>query len=121
MKRGPHRKEKKVLSAAGLLAVVRKSFSQIIPLRKERTVSFVDCIMSALAIFSLKFPSLLAFDDDQVDPIVQHNLNTLFGIKNVPCDTYMREILDEVDPRQLRHSYLAVFHEAQKRKTTGAL
>ena len=54
--------------------------------------------MSALAMFGLKSPSLLAFDDASNDPVVRYNLKSLYLIKNVPSDTRMREILDEVDP-----------------------
>ena len=96
--------------------MARESFSQITSPKQERKISFLDCIMSALAIFSLKFPSLLAFDDNKADPVIQHNLKALFEVENVPCDTYMRELLDEVDPRELRQSYLSIFHEAQRGK-----
>jgi hypothetical protein len=116
MKRGSHKKEKKALSAAGLLSVVRESFSHLTPAKQKRKISFLDCIMSALAIFNLKFPSLLAFDDNKADPVIQHNLKTLFEVKNVPCDTHMREVLDDVDPKELRQSFLSVFHEAQRGK-----
>jgi hypothetical protein len=72
--------------------------------------------MSGLAIFSLKSPSLLAFDKQRDEKIVTHNLGSLFAIKNVPSDTYLREILDEINPKDLRESYLAIFHEAQRSK-----
>src|ERR1700733_9619607 len=99
MKRGPHKKEKKTLSAGGLLACVRAVFEQIANHRQERKLSLTDCLMSALAMFSLKSPSLLAFDEGRAEPLVQRNIQTLFQVENVPCDTYMREVLDEVAPR----------------------
>ena len=116
MKRGPHQREKKTLSAAGLLQTVRDSFKHIPTHRRERTVSLTDCLMSALAMFSLKSPSLLAFDEGKAEPIVQNNIQTLFQVDHVPCDTYMREVLDTVDPKDLRSSFLSVFHEAQRGK-----
>lgn len=116
MKRGPHQREKKILSAAGLLETVRESFEQISNHRRERTVSLTDCLMSALAMFSLKSPSLLAFDEGKAELIVQKNIQTLFKVDHVPCDTYMREVLDEVNPKDLRHCFLSVFHEAQRGK-----
>ena len=51
--------------------------------------------MSAFAMFSLKAPSLLAFDKERAEG----NLHTIYGIERVPCDTHMREILDRVLPR----------------------
>jgi hypothetical protein len=72
--------------------------------------------MSALAVFSLKSPSLLAFDEEREEELVRHNLKTLYGIKNVPCDSYMREVLDEIEPKTIRESFLAVFNEVQRGK-----
>ncbi|MBS0627634.1 MAG: transposase [Verrucomicrobia bacterium] len=72
--------------------------------------------MSALAMFSLKSPSLLAFDNGRAEPIVQKNLQTLFKIDHAPSDTYMREVLDEVDPKDIRDSFLNIFYEAQRGK-----
>ena len=54
--------------------------------------------MSAFALFSLKSPSLLAFDKERTEG----NLHTIYGIQRVPCDTHMREILDPVSPESLR-------------------
>jgi len=52
----------------------------------------------------------------KAEPIVEKNLRTLFEIKNVPCDTHMREVLDKIDPKELRKSFLGVFYEAQRGK-----
>ena len=126
MKRGPHHKEKKSLSAPGLLNTVRGVFLGIsIPFSKEQdlekrgkkqNITLADCLMSALAMFSLKSPSLLLFDRNRKDRIIMHNLKTLYGIENVPSDTYMRERLDDVQPANLRDCYLSIFHEAQRGK-----
>lgn len=116
MKRGPQKREKKSLSITGLLDNVRGVFSQINNSIKSRRISLLDCLMSALAMFSLKSPSLLAFDQGKAEPTVEENLKTLFMIENIPSDTYMREVLDEIDPKKLRDCYLSVFHEAQRGK-----
>ena len=116
MKRGPHYKEKKSLSTAGLLKNVRKVFDNMPNKKRDNTIGISDCLMSALAMFSLKAPSLLAFDEQKQDKIVSHNLRTLYGVKNIPCDTYMREVLDEVDPKDIRDCFLSIFYEAQRSK-----
>ena len=54
--------------------------------------------MSGLAVFGLKYPSLLNFDEDQDDPIIRHNLKTLYGVDLAPCDSQLREICDPVNP-----------------------
>jgi hypothetical protein len=116
MKREPHKNENKSLSIKNLLRITKESFSQIHSEKDPKEISTSDCLMSALAVFSLKSPSLLSFDKQRQEETVQHNLQTLFSIKNVPCDTYMREVLDEIDPQMIRKVFLDVFHELQRGK-----
>ncbi len=72
--------------------------------------------MSGLAVFGLKFPSLLQFDEGRQDEVIQHNLSTLYNITNIPSDTYMREPLDQVDFRWIRPAFTAVFFLLQRGK-----
>jgi len=107
-------KIRKYLSASGLYNLVRSGFSQIEDQRTEKAeISLVDTLMSGFALFSLKDPSLLAFDARREEP---ENLHTVYGIENVPCDSYLRTILDGVSPESLRHVYKNVFREAQRGK-----
>lgn len=46
--------------------------------------------------FSLKEPSLLAFDERRDDS----SLKNLYKIKSIPSDTQHRVILDSVDPQE---------------------
>ena len=116
MKHRPHQREKKTLSMTGLLGVVREVFTKIPRTVKRQTISLADCLMSALAMFGMKSPSLLAFDGPKLEETVLHNLQTLYEVSNPPSDTHMREVLDEVDPKALRETFLSVFHEAQRGK-----
>jgi hypothetical protein len=58
--------------------------------------------MSGLAIFKLKFPSLLQFEESKNENPIKQNLKNLFNLESVPCDTYLRECLDEIDYKFLR-------------------
>lgn len=121
MKRGPQNREKKLLSATGLLREVRKIFEKILSIRtnargRDRNISVADSLMSALAMFSLKSPSLLAFDQALKEPAIGHNLKSLYHVKQAPSDTYMREELDEVSPENLRECFLSIFEAAQRGK-----
>ena len=112
---------RKFLSAVGLLTIVRTEFKKITPPREptlpKQGISFADCLMSAFAMFSLKYPSLLQFDTHhRIDPQVRHNLGSLYGIEQVPCDTTMRERLDEGDPATLRKVYKRLFAFLQRGK-----
>ena len=118
---GIHSSEKKDLSAKGMLRAIREIFeaipeSQRDPRGLKNAISTADCLMSALALFGLKFPSLLQFDNGSDDPVIKHNLRTLYRVRDVPSDTYMRERLDKVDPQALRAAFVKVFSLIQRGK-----
>ena len=104
---------RKHLSADALFAQVRSGFANIPDYRlSEPEIALTDALMSAFAMFSLKSPSLLAFDKQRVEG----NLERIYGIDPVPCDTQMREILDPVAPKWLRPVFIKVFRQLQRGK-----
>ena len=111
---------RKYLSAQGLLSVIHKQFKKIKsprePIPRSSPITTTDCLMSGLAMFSLKYPSLLKFDESKNETLVKHNLQTLFHVKQTPSDTYMRERLDIQDPNQLRKTYKVLFSCVQRGK-----
>lgn len=77
--------------------------------------SNITCLMSGLALFTLKFPSLLKFDlTTRQGGIVGQNIKNLFQIKAVPSDTYMRERLDEINPAICRQAFTRIFARLQR-------
>lgn len=117
MKRGPQKREGKQLSAKQLLLRAKIVFDKVPDHRgKDRSISLADSLMSALAMFSLKSPSLLAFDQARKNKIISHNLKTLYLVKQSPSDTYMREELDEVDPEDIREVFCTMFNAVQRHK-----
>src|SRR5918912_772022 len=103
----------KYLSADALFALVRKAFASLGDHRLGTPdIALSDALMSAFAMFSLKSPSLLAFDKERAED----NLHHLYGLERVPCDTSMREILDPVAPESLRPVFKQVFTHLQRRK-----
>ena len=97
---------------------MRESFTRIEDHRTEQAkISLVDTLMSGFALFSLKDPSLLAFDERREEP---ENLQTIYSIEQIPCDTQMRTILDEVEPEKLRLVYKDMFGQVQRGKELGA-
>ena len=92
---------RKQLNADALFASIRQKLEKIPEFRiGEPNISIPDALMSAFAIFSLKDPSLLQFDNRRKDPAERQNLETIYGIKNIPSDTRMREIDDDIDPKK---------------------
>jgi hypothetical protein len=111
-------KVRKHLSADALFGLVRNGFAHIPDYRlSEPDISLADALMAAFAMFSLKAPSLLAFDKERAEG----NLHTIYGIERVPCDTYMREILDPVSPKWLRPVFTSVFRQLQRGKALEAM
>jgi len=118
---GVHSVEKKQLSAMGMLQKVRSIFEKVpepprSPQGVKAQISLPDCLMSGLAVFGLKFPSLLQFDESQEEEVIGHNLKSLYGVNNAPSDTTMRARLDEVDPRALRPAFTSIFSLLQRGK-----
>ena len=111
-------RERKHLSADALFRVVRSGFAAIPDYRLSDTdISLTDALMAAFALFSLKSPSLLAFDKHRVEG----NLGTIYAIDHVPCDTQMREILDPVSPESVRPLFKSVFGQLQRGKALEAM
>ena len=104
------------LSISGLLKNTRQLFEQIPDQQSRCSIPLADHLMSGLAIFGLKYPSLLQFDQDRFDETTAPNLKTLYGIQQVPSDTYLRERLDRVDPKSLRKVYTQLLHVLQRGK-----
>ena len=109
---------RKQLSAPGLLKTVRRCFSQIPEHRARRPeIPLADALMSGLAVFGLKYPALLQFDQAYSnEATVRHNLKTLYGVERAPCDSQLRTILDPVQPEHLRSAFRAVHREVQRGK-----
>ncbi len=78
---------RKHLSADFLYKLLRLGFEKIPDHRGRKcTISLEAALMSALAMFALKAPSLLAFQERRNDD----NMRNLFGIAQVPSDTHLR-------------------------------
>jgi len=104
---------RKHLSADALFRLVQSGFASLPDHRVGETeIALADALMSAFAMFSLKAPSLLAFDKERAEG----NLHTIYGIEQVPCDTHMREILDPVSPKWLRPVFKSVLRQLQRGK-----
>ena len=108
-------KVRKYLSADSLFKMIWEQFKQISDSRKgNTTISLCDALMSAFAMFSLKDPSLLAFDERRKEE--DHNLKNIFGIEQIPCDTQMREVIDNIPDESIRPAFLANFRRLQRGK-----
>lgn len=101
------------LSMPGMLAALRDVFKKT-PDKSNGNISLLDCLFSGFALFSLKYSSLLQYDNERKE--YAGNLKNLFGINQAPCDTYLRERLDEVDPKIFRAGFKRLFRSIQRGK-----
>jgi len=107
---------KGMLSCLTLSQIVRESFSQIqdTSSQRARRISLTDSLMSGFAVFSLKYPSLLQFDQHVAEEMISHNLHSIYKIDNIPSDTQMRERLDELPAASLRKTFKTLFAQCQR-------
>jgi hypothetical protein len=105
-------RQRRHLHFDALIHRVRKRFETLPEPRRCPSFPLPDTLMAGLALFSLKDPSLLAFCGRALD----HNLHSVFGLKAIPSDTQMREILDDVAPNCLRPAFNDIFRQVQRGK-----
>jgi hypothetical protein len=107
---------RKHLSAEGLLRTVRRVLAQI-PDAPGHDIALVDYLLSGLALFGLKYPSLLQFEHDHREAATTRaNLKALYGVERAPSDTRFRERLDALEPSELRPLYTRLFARLQRGK-----
>ena len=115
MKKKNIHKARKRFRKKRLLETVHRCFAAIEDPITGRGFALTDYLMSGLAIFSLKYPSLLEFDQaarENEIPVLR-NLRNLFGIQQVPSDSGLRKRLDQLNPRQLRPVFKTLFSQLQ--------
>lgn len=108
---------RKSLCADTLISDIHRCFQKIADPRKltrTTSISFTDVLMSGLAVFGLKFPSLLKYDQNR--DTLDRNLLSLYHIGQPPSDSYMRERLDELDPKFIRPAFKKMFAKLQRGK-----
>jgi hypothetical protein len=80
---------------------------------RNASIRLQDIFMSAIAIFQFKYPSLLSLDQGRTKKEIQ-NLKTMFNIRQIPSDTGMREVLDEVAPATIQGLFGKLLSEVSK-------
>ncbi len=106
------------LSGENLLNIVYTTLNKITDssFKDMRKIKLIDCLMSGYALFSLKYSSLLQFDkNNREEGLIKNNLTNLYKVKEVPSDTYMREVLDLIEPnKHLRKPFKKLLAEFQR-------
>ena len=81
-----------------------KQFRRFTDTRDEnQSITMQDALMSGYAVFSLKDPSLLQFNNERTNR--EENLKSIYKVNKAPSDSGMRGILDEVELKEMKKVY----------------
>jgi len=113
---------KKHLSFTALRNIISERFNQLPDERQRGMLRFElhDCLMSAFAMMLFQDPSLCAFQRRLFDALQKSNLHSMFAICDIPKDTQLRDVLDEVDPAHLEPIFSDFVQQLQRGKHLDA-
>lgn len=83
------------------------------PRARNKRISLHDHLMSALSVFVFKQPNLLSYEGMINEGNARQNIELIFNVDNIPSDSSMREMLDEVDPSILQPLFPHLFEHAR--------
>jgi hypothetical protein len=94
----------KSLTLEAIIGLLSATFGVVDDARaaEQCRYALADTLMSGFAMMFFQHPSLLQFQRAMEKKRQQCNLQTIFGVHELPSDTQMREILDGVEPEALR-------------------
>jgi DDE_Tnp_1-associated/Transposase DDE domain len=94
----------KSLTLEGIVELLASTFRAVDDARAVEQLRYPlhDILMSGFAMMFFQHPSLLQFQRAMEKKRRRCNLQTIFGVQEIPSDTQIREILDGVDPETLR-------------------
>jgi hypothetical protein len=99
-----------------MIKLVSETFAPIpAPRRPERVdYSLHDTLMSGFAMMFFQYPNLLELQRKMKQRRQQCNVETLFGVRDVPSDTQMRDILDGVPVELIRPLLPTLFEKIRR-------
>lgn len=104
------------LTLEAMIALLSTTFTHLPDRRRSDRADYSlhDTLMSGFAMMFFQHPSLLAFQRQMKRRRNRCNLETIFGVHNVPSDTQMRDILDGVSVELLRPLLPALFAKIRR-------
>ena len=88
-----------LLRFRALLVSLNLHAAKVVDTRQASKVrySLQDCYVCAFALFYLQDPSVLEFQRRFQDELRTNNLNSTFGVAQIPADSEFRDLLDSHD------------------------
>lgn len=109
---------KKGLGFHSLIAQLSDLFLSIPDRRQQKKVKYSirDGLMSGLAMMYFQDPSLLQFQKRMHEAHNENNLSTLFQVFQIPGDTQLRKIIDNVPSEKIENVFSTFFKLLQRAK-----
>ena len=104
------------LTLEALVSLLSDTFQRLPDQRHADRISFLlhDTLLSGLAMMFFQHPSLLEFQRRMKERRGRCNLETIFGVTQVPSDSQMREILDPLEIEPLRQLLPILFEKLRR-------
>lgn len=98
---------KKHLSFSNLRKLLSACFCKISEYRQSTKINYSihDALMSGFACMYFQDPSLLQFQERMQKTCHKNNLSTLFGVKEIPRDNQLRNIIDEITSNEFGYFF----------------
>ena len=111
-------KTKKHLNFNALRKSLSECFSAIPDKRQQNKCIFSqhDILMSAFACMYFQDPSLLHFQKRLEQKYQSNNLKTIFNVSNIPSDSQLRDVIDEVPSEALASVFKDYFERLRRHK-----
>ena len=115
-------KAKKHLNFNALRKSLSKCFSAVTDKRQQKKCVFSqhDVLMSAFACMYFQDPSLLHFQKRLEQKHQSNNLKTIFDVSNIPSDSQLRDVLDNVPSEELTSVFKDYFERLRRHKHLDA-
>ena len=112
-------KIKQHLSFTALRKKMSEVFNSIPDQRQQNkvSVSLHDALMGGFACMHFQDNSLLQFQKRMQEAQRKNNLNTFFEVNNIPSDTQMRDIIDNVSSNYFKPIFFRFLHAITTWKT----
>src|SRR5437867_8098642 len=110
---GNYKKLQEKITFEALMEMLSEEFAQLPDHRRANSsYGLADILRSAFAMFSLKAPSLLSFQEQTKQE--EKNLQAIYHLQSVPGDTQMRAALDPLLPSPLREIFPKFYHQLKE-------
>lgn len=106
----------KSLTLEAIVDLLATTFGAVEDPRAAEQLSYPlhDTLMSGFALMFFQHASLLQFQRAMEKRRQRCNLQTIFGVREIPSDTQMREILDGVKPEAIRGVFPQIWEKVRR-------